>query len=155
MGISPPTPILAKEVGRFVREKGRFVGSYEGFRHTLICMIYIDRDYWRDVGQLLKQSTKLPQWNPLYMPSFVKGTVRYVGTENKQSKGISGKNRRWNAQRDSQQQEVPWHIPQPLNKIKITKEDAIRIWHFGFKCIKWLHFSWIACHFHHLLHHFK
>jgi hypothetical protein len=41
MGISPPTPILAKEVGRFVREKGRFVGRYEGFRHTLICMISI------------------------------------------------------------------------------------------------------------------
>ncbi len=44
MGISPPTPFLAKEVGRFVREKGRFVGRYEGFRHTIICMRYIDRE---------------------------------------------------------------------------------------------------------------
>lgn len=40
----PPTPFLAKEVGRFVREKGRFVGRYEGFKHTIICMICIDRE---------------------------------------------------------------------------------------------------------------
>jgi hypothetical protein len=45
MGISPPTPFLAKEVGRFVIEKGRFVGRYEGFRHYHLYDIYRQRDY--------------------------------------------------------------------------------------------------------------